>query len=203
LKHHKTAIFTALCAVALSLSAYAEVMSTQNAEKVFKQFFITMDSANNPGLPDKALQKKLNPYLSKKFLKALKHAKSQEDGCIKLYANYNANILKKTPPGQAPETLKPPVYEGYVFVIQNDPPDSYKIVQSFIEYQKAFLMVEYTSHDKTTNTNFSWKNKIALAYEGNSWKIDDFISVPEDTDKGETPYRLKQDLYEYQSCKSI
>jgi hypothetical protein len=203
LKHHKTAIFTALCTMALSLSAYTKVMDAENAEKMFKQFFSTMDSRNNPGLPDKALQKRLDPYLSKEFSKILRRAKIYEEGCIRLYSNHNASVTKKTPKGEAPETLKPPVHEGYVFVIQNDPPDSYKIAQSFIEYQKAFLIVEYTSHDKTTKTNFSWKNKVVLVYENHGWKIDDFISIPEDTDKGQTPHRVKQDLYEYQSCKSI
>lgn len=154
------------------------------------------------GLPDKKLQLKLQPYFSRDLAKLVKETENREQQCLDIYSRINADITKKTPKGQPPATLKPPLVESSLFASQVEAPEQFRITKSATSKNKKmiFLTVEYGDYDDNAKSMYHWKNMVILINEDNHWKIDNFTDFPENKAAIVGQYDVESSLKEFPSC---
>jgi hypothetical protein len=149
-------IFAMFFVVSLLLSCDRTSLESKQTE-VIRKFYTMVLSLKDDGVPSRQNIDRLTPYISVQFSKNLIDARNAEDRALR--------HQKKISP-------EPPLIEGSLFFSLFEGADRIADISPEKNKKSSYLVAfEYRdSHNKET---VSWKDRVILADEHGSWKVDD------------------------------
>lgn len=205
MKHAPLLVILAMCMPVATSAGSANAHEKENSEaRLHVEKFLTI--IGNPygeGLPDKPLQDKIKPFLSKSFFKLVKEAEERETECIKITGEIDDDINKKKSAAEPASVTKPPIIESAIFTSNNEAPHKYRITKvTATSRSQSHVTIEYTYIDKNGRQPYIWQNDAVLIQESGHWKINDFLSIPQANDTDKKSFGVRDQLIEFPSCKN-
>lgn len=170
---------------------------------VVEDFLKVFGSPFKAGLPDEEMQASIRPYLSNSLSELLASTKARENECVDVVARIDADINKRKSPDESDTSTKPPLFENTIFTSGNEAPHKYKILDAAMpEASKSMVMIEYTYIGENSQDSHVWRNEAIVILEDGQWKIDDFLSIPQENDTDKKRYSVRDELTDFPSCKN-